>query len=65
MDKKIFHGILLLRLEKNEKPAQTSKNWFPEKEIITRLFLRVIMMIMFFILSQMSYFQKNFLAYQY
>jgi hypothetical protein len=64
MDNKIFHGVLLLRHEKNEKPAQTSKNWFPVKETVTRLLLRVIM-IMVFILSQMSYFEKNFLAYQY
>jgi hypothetical protein len=65
MDNKILYGILLLRQEKNEKPAQPSKNGYPEKKAVTRLLLRVIMMIMFFVLSKMSYFQKNFLAYQY
>jgi len=47
MDNKILYEILLLRHEKNEKPAQHSKNGYPEKEAVTRLILSVIMMIMF------------------
>ena len=49
MDNKILYEILLLRHEKNEKPAQHSKNGYPEKEAVTRLILSVIMMIMFFL----------------